>query len=112
MMSVKKGENKCTVPVIALTNKGKHHIIMEEKQCLPAHSKSMVQVPRIEFIDGKSEIVYDEVETWFPESWEVKNVNSNFIKKTEVTYKMSIPEAKLIEYAFENGYIKEEIKND
>ena len=74
--------------------------------------KAWYKVPRIEFIDGKAEIVYDEVETWFPESWEVKNVNSNFIKKNEVAYKMSIPEAKLIEYAFENGYIKEEIKND
>ena len=74
--------------------------------------KAWYKVPRIEFIDGKAEIVYDEVETWFPESWEVKNVNSNFIKKNEVAYKMSIPEAKLIEYAFENGYMKEEPEND
>lgn len=64
--------------------------------------------PRIEFIDGKAEIAYEEVETWFPERWEKKNAKLNFIKKNEVAYKMYIPEEKLIEYAFENGYIKEE----
>ena len=74
--------------------------------------KAWYKVPRSGFIDGKAEIIYDEVETWFPESWEVKNVNANFIKENEVAYKMSIPEAKLIEYAFDNGYIKEETKND
>lgn len=54
----------------------------------------------------------ETVETWFPERWEKKNAKLNFIKKNEVTYKMSIPEAKLIEYAFENGYMKEEPEND
>ena len=69
--------------------------------------KAWYLVPRIEVIDNKAEITYDEVETWFPERWEKKNAKANFIKKNEVTYKMYIPEAKLIEYAFENGYIKE-----
>ena len=72
--------------------------------------KAWYLVPRIEVIDGKAEIAYDQVETWFPERWEKKNEKANFIKKNEVAYKMSIPEEKLIEYAFENGYIKEEIK--
>ena len=70
--------------------------------------KAWYLVPRIEIIDGKAEITYEEVETWFPERWEKKNAKLNFIKKNEVTYKMSIPEAKLIEY----GYIKEEPEND
>lgn len=74
--------------------------------------KAWYLVPRIEIIDGKAEIAYEEVETWFPERWEKKSGKINFIKKAEAVYKMSIPEAKLIEYAFENGYIKEEIKND
>ena len=74
--------------------------------------KGWYLVPRIEVIDGKAEIAYDEVETWFPERWEKKNVKTNFIKKNEVTYKMSIPEAKFIDYAFENGYMKEEHEND
>ena len=74
--------------------------------------KARYKVPHIEFIDGMAEIAYDEVETWFPERWEKKNAKANFIKKNEVTYKMSIPEAKLIEYAFENGYMKEEPEND
>ena len=74
--------------------------------------KAWYEIPCIDFLDGKYEIVYDKVETWFPERWEKKNAKSNFIKKNEVTYKMSIPEAKLIEYAFENGYIKEEPEND
>ena len=74
--------------------------------------KAWYLVPRIELIDNKAEIAYDEVETWFPEKWEKKSGKINFVKKAEVTYKMSIPEAKLIEYAFENGYIKEENKND
>ena len=74
--------------------------------------KAWYLVPRIEIIDGKAEIAYEEVETWFPERWEKKNAKLNFIKKNEVTYKMSIPKAKLIEYAFENGYIKEEPEND
>ena len=73
--------------------------------------KAWYLVPRIEIIDGKAEIAYEEVETWFPERWEKKNAKLNFIKKNEVIYKMSIPEAKLIEYAFENGYIKEETSN-
>ena len=73
--------------------------------------KAWYLVPRIEVIDNKTEIEYEEVETWFPERWEKKQ-KEDFIKKNEVTYKMSIPEAKLIDYAFENGYIKEEIKND
>lgn len=74
--------------------------------------KAWYEVPRIEIIGGKSEIAYDEVQAWFPERWEKKNAKLKFIKKTEVTYKMSIPEAKLIEYAFENGYMKEEPEND
>ena len=74
--------------------------------------KAWYLVPRIEIIDGKAEIAYEEVETWFPERWKKKNAKLNFIKKNEVAYKMSIPEAKLIEYAFENGYMKEEPKND
>ena len=74
--------------------------------------KAWYKVPHIELIDGMAEIAYDEVETWFPERWEKKNAKANYIKKNEVTYKMSIPEAKLIEYAFENGYMKEEPEND
>ena len=74
--------------------------------------KAWYLVPRIEIIDGKAEIAYEQVETWFPERWEKKNAKLNFIKKNEVTYKMAIPEAKLIEYAFENGYMKEETRND
>ena len=74
--------------------------------------KAWYEIPCIDFFDGKHEIVYDKVETWFPERWEKMNAKLNFIKKNEVTYKMSIPEAKLIEYAFENGYIKEEPEND
>ena len=74
--------------------------------------KAWYLVPRIEIIGNKAEISYDEVGAWFPERWEKENSKSLFIKKSEVTYKMSIPEAKLIEYAFENGYIKEEPEND
>ena len=74
--------------------------------------KAWYLVPRIEIIDGKAEIAYEEAETFFPDRWEKKNAKLNFIKKQEVAYKMSIPEAKLIEYAFENGYIKEEPEND
>ena len=74
--------------------------------------KAWYENPCIDFLDGKYEIVYSKFETWFPERWEKKNAKLNFIKKNEVTYKMSIPEAKLIEYAFENGYIKEESEND
>ena len=74
--------------------------------------KAWYLVPRIEVIDGKAEIAYDEVETWFPERWEKKNAKLKFIKKNEVTYKMSIPEEKLIDYAVENGYIKEQPEND
>ena len=70
--------------------------------------KAWYAIPQIEIKDGKPEIVPEEVETWFPERWEKKNAKLKFIKKNEATYKMSIPEAKLIEYAFENGYIKEE----
>ena len=74
--------------------------------------KAWYLVPRLEVSDGKAEIAYDEDDTWFPERWEKKNAKTNFIKKHEVTYKMTIPEAKLIEYAFDNGYIKEEPEND
>ena len=74
--------------------------------------KAWYLVPRIENIDGKAEIAYDEVETWFPERWEKKNAKANFIKKNEVTYKMSIPEAELIKYAAGHSFIKEEFKND
>ena len=74
--------------------------------------KARYLVATIDCIDDKFEIVYDEFETWNPDRWEKKNAKLNFIKKNEVTYKMRIPEAKLIEYAFENGYIKEEPEND
>ena len=74
--------------------------------------KAWYEVPRIIINNDKPEVTIDIVETWFPEKWEKKNAKTNFIKKNEVTYKMSIPEAKLIEYAFENGYIKEEPEND
>lgn len=101
------------MPVIVPTNKSKHSQIKGGKACsLVLLKKAWYLVPRIELIDNKAEIAYDEVETWFPDRWEKKNSKSNFIKKSEVTYKMSIPEAKLIEYAFENGYIKEEPEND
>ena len=74
--------------------------------------KAWYLVPRIELIDNKAEIVYDEVETWNPDKWEKKNAKANFIKKAEATYKMSIPEAELIVYATEHNYIKEETSND
>ena len=74
--------------------------------------KAWYIVPRIELIDNKAEIAYDEVETWFPDRWEKKNSKLNFIKKNEATYKMSIPEAELIAYATEHDYIKEEPTND
>lgn len=74
--------------------------------------KAWYLVPRIEIIDNKAEIVYDEVETWFPDRWEKKNAKANFIKKAEATYKMSIPEAELIAYATEHNYLKEESSND
>ena len=74
--------------------------------------KAWYLVPRIELIDNKAEIAYDEVETWFPDRWEKKNSKLNFIKKNEATYKMSIPEAELIAYATEHDYIKEEPTND
>ena len=74
--------------------------------------KAWYLVPRIEIIDGKAEIAYEEVETWFPERWEKKNAKLNFIKKNEVTYKMSIPEAVLIDYAFDQNFIEEEPEND
>ena len=74
--------------------------------------KAWYEVPRIVINNDKPEVAIDIVETLFPERWEKKSGKLNFIKKKEVTYKMSIPEAKLIEYAFENGYIKEEPEND
>lgn len=74
--------------------------------------KAWYLVPRIEVIDNKAEIVYDEVETWNPDRWEKKNAKANFIKKSEATYKMTIPEAELIAYATEHNYIKEESRND
>ena len=74
--------------------------------------KAWYEVPRIEIKEGNPVIVTETIETWFPERWEKKNAKLKFIKKNEVTYKMSIPEAKLIDYAFENGYIKEEPEND
>lgn len=74
--------------------------------------KAWYEIPRIEIDGGIPIVVTETFETWFPERWEKKNAKANFIKKNEATYKMSIPEAKLIEYAFENGYIKEETKND
>ena len=74
--------------------------------------KAWYEIPSIEMKEGNPVIVTETIETWFPERWEKKNAKANFIKKNEVTYKISIPEAKLIEYAFENNMIKEEIKND
>lgn len=74
--------------------------------------KAWYLVPHIELIDNKSEIVYDEVETWNPDRWEKKNAKANFIKKAEATYKMSIPEAELIAYVTEHNYLKEETSND
>lgn len=74
--------------------------------------KAWYLVPRIEVIDNKAEIVYDEVETWNPDRWEKKNAKANFIKKAEAIYKMTIPEAELIAYATEHNYIKEETRND
>lgn len=74
--------------------------------------KAWYEVPRIVMNNDKPEVFIDNVDTWFPERWEKKNAKLNFIKKNEVTYKMLIPEAKLIEYAFENGYMKEETRND
>ena len=74
--------------------------------------KAWYEIPRIEINDGIPTMVTQTWETWFPDRWEKKNAKLNFIKKQEVTYKMSIPEAKLIEYAFENGYIEEEPEND
>ena len=74
--------------------------------------KAWYLFPRIDVIDNKAEIVYDEVETWNPDRWEKKNAKANYIKKAEATYKMSIPEAELIAYAAEHDYIKEETSND
>lgn len=74
--------------------------------------KAWYLVPRIELIDNRAEIVYDEVETWNPVCWEKKNAKANFIKKSEAAYKMSIPEAELIAYATEHNFIKEESSND
>lgn len=74
--------------------------------------KACYLVPRIELIDNRAEIVYDEVETWNPDCWEKKNAKAIFIKKSEATYKMSIPEAELIAYATEHNFIKEESSND
>ena len=74
--------------------------------------KAWYEVPRIVINNDKPEVTIDIVETWFPERWEKKNSKLKFIKKNEVTYKMSIPEAELIKYAAEHSFIKEEIKND
>lgn len=51
-------------------------------------------------------------ESWFPERWEKKNAKLKFIKKNEVTYKISIPEADLIDYAFDQNFIMEETENE
>lgn len=74
--------------------------------------KACYLVPHIINKDGKPELEIEVVETWFPEWWEKKNAKLNFIKKNEVTYKMSIPEAELIKYAAEHSFIKEELEND
>ena len=74
--------------------------------------KAWYEVPHIEVKDGTPVIVTETIETWFPDRWEKKNAKANFIKKNEVTYKMSIPEAELIAYATEHDYIKEETSND
>lgn len=79
------------MPVIAPLNKGNYHTTKRRKTtCSPVQSKkAWYHVPRIEIIDGKAEIAYDEVETWFPERWEKKNAKANFIKKNEVTYRLT-----------------------
>ena len=74
--------------------------------------KAWYEIPRIEIKDGIPTIETETIETWFPERWEKKNAKLNFIKKNEVTYKMSIPEAELIKYAAEHSFIKEETEND
>lgn len=74
--------------------------------------KAWYEVATLEIKDGKIETVPETIETWFPERWEKKHAKTPFIKKQEVTYKVSIPEEKLIEYAFENNMIKEEPEND
>lgn len=74
--------------------------------------KAWYEIPRIEIKDGKPEVVTETIETWFLERWEKKHAKTPFIKKQEVSYKVTIPEEKLIEYAFENNMIKEEPEND
>ncbi len=43
--------------------------------------KAWYEIPSIDYLDGKYEIVYAKFETWFPERWEKKNAKLNFIKK-------------------------------
>lgn len=40
--------------------------------------KAWYLVPRIELIDNRAEIAYDEVEAWFPERWEKKKRKGQF----------------------------------
>lgn len=74
--------------------------------------KAWYEITRLEIKDGKPEIVNETIETWFPERWEKKHAKTTFIKKQEVSYKMTIPEEKLIEYAIQNNMIKEVTIND
>ena len=74
--------------------------------------KAWYEISHIEIKENSPVIVTETIETWFPERWEKKHSKTTFVKKQELTYKMSIPEEKLIEYAFENRMIKEETKND
>ena len=74
--------------------------------------KAWYENSRIEIKENTPVIVTETIETWFPERWEKRHTKTTFVKKQEVSYKMSIPEEKLIEYAFENNMIKEEPEND
>lgn len=74
--------------------------------------KAWYEIPRIEIKEGNPVIETETIETWFPERWEKKNAKLKFIKKNEVAYKMSIPEADLIDYAFDQNFIEEEPEND
>lgn len=74
--------------------------------------KAWYEISHIEIKENNPVIVTETIETWFPERWEKKHAKTPFIKKQELTYKVTIPEEKLIEYAFENNMIKEETNND
>lgn len=74
--------------------------------------KAWYEISHIEIKDNNPVIVTETIETWFPERWEKKHSKTTFIKKKEVSYKMSIPEEKLLEYASVNNMIKEVSEND